>query len=199
MRLRRTLAFVLISYLLCACRGSHGNYSFICNQKRYELVKERLSYSNAVAYAQDHGARLAEITTEAEQTCIFNAITHDGGLNTTYVKCDDGGGISYVWTGIDTIKKKVLFDSLKNVPTGKNWVCERASLGYSYSNWASEQQKIEHEEGKFKVGIKATAIALSDWTGEKDQLGNEIKGKAGQWNDINANYRLYFVIVYGNK
>jgi len=199
MRLGTIYLILLMPLSFSSCIREHGNYRFTCNNKHYELVKERLSYTDAQAYAQAHKAKLAEISNEDEQICIFTAITHDGGLNTEYVTCDDGGGISYVWTGINEIKKNDMPDSIKNAPPGKYWICQRTTWGYNYSNWADAHKQSEHEQGKFKIGPKATAMALSNWIGAKDLFGDSIRGKAGQWNDININNRIYFVINTGNK
>ncbi len=205
--MKNLLTFFLLTLLLCtffySCNADHGNYSFSYNGKTYEVVKERRTWTEAAAYATKKGARLAEIKDSGEQNIIYYAFAHDADVSPDYTHVKDGGGIGYFWIGAtDKNHEGTWIWDGANTGKGQNfWKGQGANgkgdgtaVNNAYVNWGGAYTKKYNEPDNYGGKQNAAAIGLADWP-----IGQGNLGHMGEWNDIDENNRLYFVIEYNNK
>jgi hypothetical protein len=190
-------AFIVV---LTGC-DNHGNYSFLYNGKKCEIVKEKMTWADAAMYAVKKGAHLVEIKDAAKQNAIYNALINEGGVSATYTKVKDGGGVAYIWIGAtDRSHRGVWMWDGENNGQGQNfWNGEGAHgrgngapVNKAYTNWGGSSTGKPNEPDNSNGNQTAAAMGLADWPKESGSLGH-----AGEWNDINENNQLYFVIEYG--
>jgi len=184
--------------VLAQCANSSNIYSFTYAGKTYEVVKELKSWNNAAACAVERGGYLAEINDVNEQTAIYNAIVA-AGISAAYVSVPDGGGTAYVWMGAtDKLTEGTWIWDGNNDSTGTPFWSGQGQAGAgggaavdaNYNNWGKENGTgATMEPDDFDTGQDAGAIALAGWPSPFNFLGI-----AGQWNDIDINNALYFVI-----
>jgi hypothetical protein len=186
-----TLALCLLPGVLSAqCANNANIYSFVYNNKTYEVVKENLSWSDASACAVQRGGKLAEIDSQAEQTAIYTQLASYASITVTSTRPFDGGGAGYVWLGgTDRVREGAWIWDGENTGSGTQfWQGLSAANGGStmgglYTNWGNEPDNYGGNPGQ-----DALAIALSNWP----------LGTAGQWNDLNEANKLYYLIEYPN-
>ncbi len=184
--------------VLAQCANQSNIYSFNYGGKTYEVVKELKSWSNAAACAVQRGGYLAEINDVNEQTAIYNGIIA-AGISSTYVSVSDGGGTAYVWIGATDKQTEGtwLWDG-NNDGTGINFWNGQGQAGAgggvpvasNYNNWGKANGTgAIMEPDDFNTSQDAGAIALAGWPASTTFLG-----VAGQWNVIDINNALYYVI-----
>ncbi len=203
----KKLFFFLPLSLLClsffSCDADHGNYSFTYNGKKYEIVKDRKTWADAAAYAVKRGAHLAEIKDSGEQNAVYMAFIRETDVSPEYTEVKDGGGIGYFWIGAtDKNKEGVWIWDGKNAGGGTVfWLGQGANgkgdgmvVNNAYTNWGGSFNHKANEPDNYAGKQHAAAIGLADWPKGQGNLGH-----AGEWNDIDENNRLYFVIEYSIK
>ena len=85
---------------LAQCANANNIYSFTANGKRYELVRENRTWTQAYTCAQSRGGYLAEINSSAENSALLTALlSQAAGITLGQTTANDGGGGSYVWLG----------------------------------------------------------------------------------------------------
>ncbi|MCX7735387.1 MAG: T9SS type A sorting domain-containing protein [Candidatus Kapabacteria bacterium] len=205
----KILYFLLIGLLFwhtvafSQCANQSNIYTFKYGNKTYEVVKELKSWSEAADCAVERGGYLAEINDENEQSAIYNGIIA-AGISSTYVSVMDGGSIAYVWIGATDKQTEGswLWDG-NNDGIGINFWNGQGKAGTgngepvasNYNNWGKSNGTGEiMEPDDFNKNQDAAAIALAGWPASTTFLG-----VAGQWNDININNVLYFVIEYNSS
>jgi hypothetical protein len=162
--------------------NSNNIVSFISNGVQYEIIKENKSWTAAASCALSRGGFLVEINSQLEQDSIYYNLTQ-AGINLSSTVAPDGGGASYVWIGGNDI-----------IQEGR-WVWDGDNSGTSihffqgtrtgnainglYNNWGNEPDNFNNNQD-------GLGLALSSWP----------FGSASQWNDVNANNNLYYVIEY---
>jgi hypothetical protein len=197
----KTLIIILFfwqSNLSAQCANQSNIYSFIYDGRTYEVVKELKSWSTAVACALERGGSLVEINDVNEQTAVYNGILA-AGISSTYTSVADGGGAAYVWMGAtDKITEGEWLWDGNNDGVGVNFWNGQGQAGTggglpsssSYNNWGKTGGTgTIMEPDDYISNQDAGAIALAGWPASTTFLGI-----AGQWNDINFNNTLYYVI-----
>jgi hypothetical protein len=176
------------------CATQSNIYSFSYGGKTYEVVKELKSWVSAAACAVERGGYLVEINDVNEQLAVYNGIIA-AGISSTYVTVPDGGGAAYVWIGATDKKTEGtwLWDG-NNDDAGINFWNGKGATGLpiasNYNNWGkSNGTGTIMEPDDFQSNQDAGAIALAGWPIPTTSLGI-----AGQWNDININNAIYYVI-----
>jgi hypothetical protein len=193
------ITFGFISFLQAqvACiSGSNTTYSFVHNGHAYALVKELKTWAKAAQCASLTGGYLTEITTQAEQVAVYNAIVA-GGVSSNYKPITDGGGASYVWIGgSDSITEGNWWwdgdnNGASSIP--QFWMGQGAAglnngvaLNGAFNNWGGKSTTVIKEPDNFGVGQDALAMALGTWP----------YGVAGEWNDVSSLNTMYYVIEY---
>jgi hypothetical protein len=186
-----------------SCDADHGNFSFEYNGKKYEIVKDRKTWADAAAYAVKRNARLAEIKDQGAQNAIFEALVHTASVSTEYTSVKDGGGVAYAWIcATDKNKEGEWIWDGTNSGKGQNFwngqgangKGDGAAVNGAYVNWGGAFNNKCNEPDNYDGKQNAAAMALSGWP-----KGTQSLGHSGEWNDINENNKLYFIIEYNNK
>jgi hypothetical protein len=154
----------------------------------YEIIMIKLSWIDAVDYAVQRGGKLAEINSTEENQLIFDGILASG-INFDNTRANDGGGGAYVWLGGNDIANEGnwTWDG-RNEGNGKQfWDGDLFGNGVNnyFLNWGSNFG-FQNEPDDFGGFQDALAISLDGWP----------FGVAGQWNDLDQDNPLYFVIEY---
>jgi hypothetical protein len=196
-----TLSVILISSLAIGqCADTANIHKFNFNGKKYEIVKELQNWSDAAACAVERGGYLIEINSAAEQSAVYNEITTNANISSTYVTINNGGGIAYVWIGAtDQGTEGIWLWDGNDDGNGINfWNGEGSNgnnngtvVGSNYVNWGGTNQGTANEPDNYGSGQNHAAIALAGWP-----AGTTILGEAGEWNDIIGSSQIYYVIEY---
>lgn len=148
--------------------------------KTYGVVKEAKTWTAARACALQFTGKLAIVESQREQDSIFAILNRSGILNSN-TTAPDGGGAAYVWLGGNDrgTEGTWVWDSYSS-GTGQFWMGARTGsvVGGLYNNWGNEPDNFNNQD--------AVGIALSAWP----------FGTAGQWNDVDENNNLYFIVEY---
>jgi len=191
--------FIGYSYMLGQSVTGTDVYSFVYQNKTYEVVKINKTWQEAIAAAVAQGGYLAEINSQAEQDEIFNQLSSKAGIVKTATVADEGGGAAYVWIGGSDFNSEGewVFDGDSDGTGTKFW--QGASNGSiidgQYNNWGHGTDGKQHEPDNYHNSTiphqNALAIALDQWPS-----GSGTLGQAGQWNDLYENNALYFLVEY---
>ncbi len=191
-----TLSFSSFLKAQVACLSGINTYSFTHNGHAYWFVKELKTWAKATQCAVITGGYLAEVTTQAEQVAIYNAVVASG-VSANYKPILDGGGASYVWIGgSDSISDGNWWwdgdnNGISVVPQfwsgqGAAGLNNGIALNGSFNNWGGKSTSVIKEPDNFGVGQDALAMALGTWP----------YGIAGEWNDVSSLNTMYYVIEF---
>jgi len=178
--------FVLTSALSFSSFGQCGDpanvYAFSYNGSNYELIRENLTWQDASACAVSRGGYLVEIDDVAENTAIFDELMTNGGITVNNTVAPDGGGGSYVWLGGNDLATEGnwIWDGDNTGTTAQFWQGTSSGnpVGGLYNNWGNEPDDFGGQDG--------LGISLNGWP----------LGVAGEWNDVDDQNTLYFVVEY---
>ena len=149
--------------------------------RKYELVQELKNWRGASTCAVERGGYLVEINDATEQGNIYNFVRNKI-VDLSLIVAPDGGNGSYVWLGANDIKTEGnwIWDGDNDGMGTQFWEGKSNGdvIGGLYNNWGSEPDDA--------LGQDALGLGMTDW----------LKGAAGEWNDIRATNKLYFVIEY---
>ena len=164
--------------------GSDLTWDF--GSSRYHLFKTSKTWSEAQTAAEALGGKLVEVESKAENAQLFSQVS--GQISTgefTNTIGSDGGGAAYIWLGGSD-------GNTTSTQTSTEW-----NWKWSYSN--VEIEKTREEWGTGWGGMEPDdsqsfqhrlALGLEDWS--RSNPGKY--GSAGQWNDINADNKLFYVV-----
>lgn len=171
------------------CANSSNIYSFTYNNKNYELVKENKTWEEAAACAVARGGYLSEINDISEQNAIFNELSNNATITTSNTTAPDGGNAAYVWIGGNDMltESSWAWNGDNNSTYTLFWygTFDGNAIGGLYNNW-----------GKGSIGL----LEPDDYLNNQDALGlaltNWPNGSSGEWNDLNKDNTLYFLIEF---
>jgi len=171
------------------CMSITNSYSFIYDNKTYEIIKEPKKWADAAACAVERGGVLAIINDAAEQTAIWNELNNNANIDLSTTVASNGGGASYVWIGGNDIAAEGtwIWDGDNDGTGDQFWSggTNGNSVGGLYSNWGNEPDNSGNQDG--------LSIALTLWP-----LNSGTLGVAGQWNDLKVDDMLCYVIEYSS-
>ena len=153
----------------------------------YEIVKRPMTWHEAVNYAVRRGGYLAEINSKEEQKKIWDLVS-EANIDLSATIAPDGGGASYLWLGGTDEGHEGNwiwdgdFDS-KGILFWKGKV-DGEPVNGAYVNWGNEPDNYGDKQN-------ALGLALTEWP-----LGSGRLGKPGEWNDLYAGNRLYFIVEF---
>ncbi|WP_160135981.1 T9SS type A sorting domain-containing protein [Chryseobacterium sp. c4a] len=193
----------LAAYFNAQCANPANVTSYTYNGKVYEVIKELKNWSAASLCAVQRGGYLVEINDANEQNAVYNFIT-SSGISTSYAPVNDGGGTSYLWIGASdrVTEGRWLWDG-NNDGAGINFWNGQGAAGSGngmpvanrYNNWGRENGTgMIMEPDNYLDNQNAAAIALSGWPSGSNSLGI-----AGQWNDLDMNNTLYYIVEKDNQ
>lgn len=175
------------------CANSAFIFSFKYNEKKYEVIRQERTWSDAAKCAVERGGRLWEINDKQEEDSVLAKIKLT--VPADYKSLTDGGNACYVWIGASDINKegKWMWDG-KNDNNGVNFWNGQGTAGDNsgkavegaYVHWGGASKNEINEPDNAGTGQNAAGIALSNW----------IYGAAGEWNDLNETNKLYYVVEY---
>lgn len=184
----RILLLVLIIFTMndynasAQCASASNIYSFVYNGNTYEIIKENKTWIDAAACAMERGGYLTEINDASEQDAIFTELNTNANIIAGNTIAPDGGGGSYVWLGANDLQEEGawMWDGHHDNNGVQFWQGTTSGnpVGGLYSNWGNEPDDWN--------GQDALAISLNGWP----------YGVAGQWNDVDHENDLYYVIEY---
>ncbi|MBK8807032.1 MAG: T9SS type A sorting domain-containing protein [Bacteroidales bacterium] len=183
--------------LYSQCANPSNIYSFIYNEKNYEVIKEMKTWNDASACAVERNGYLVEINDMNEQTAINDALVR-AGVNTTYTSIENGGDIAYVWIGAtdQTTEGTWLWNGNNDANGTHFWTGQGAggtgngvSVNELFNNWGGKSNGAAMEPDNYGSGQHYAAIGLAGWPSGTTSLGI-----AGEWNDIIGSSLLYFII-----
>lgn len=194
MNMKNKTFIILLSSILSF--NLSAQLTFTHNGANYQIVQEFKTWEQAATAAVQQGGFLAQIEDQAEQTAIYNAIMN-AGISTTYTAVGDGGGTAYIWIGAtDKANESTWLWDGNNDNEGVNFFTGQGNLGDfsapGYNNWGGKGAGSINEPDDFQSNQDAAAIALAKWPTNP----NFTLGVAGEWNDININNQLYYIIEF---
>lgn len=194
----KQIFFAIVLLLAGQCVYA-AKYTFTYNGKKYEIVKEKKTWADAAMYAYSKGGHLVEIDDQGEQLAVYDAIKKSG-ISPTYTEAKDAGGIAYIWIGATdrNHEGQWIWDGA-NTGHGINfWNGEGlhgkgngTAANNAYENWGGSASGKPNEPDNSGGKQNAAAIGLAPWPKNSGSLGS-----AGEWNDINENNQLYFIVEY---
>ncbi len=179
------IIFLVSHYLVSAqCSDPSTIYSFVYNGKTYEVVKENKTWVDAALCAVERGGILIEINDVSEQNAIYTELTTLANITVSNTVAPDGGGGSYVWIGGNDLSMEGnwVWNGNNDSNSTPFWMGTASGnpVGGLYNNWGNEPDDFG--------GQDALGLSLNGWP----------LGSAGQWNDVNHNNTLYYVIEYAS-
>ena len=160
--------------------------SWIHGASEYHLYSEPKTWQEAKLVAESLGGKLAEIETENENTNFYKNVkkyispeSFDQTIGT------DGGGIAYIWLGGSDGDTTSTQSS-----TEWNWKWSNSNLEIprSRDEWGTGWSGKEPDNSR---GLQhRLAMGLEDWS--RSNPGKY--GSASQWNDVNADNKLFYVV-----
>ncbi|MBT5717200.1 MAG: hypothetical protein HOI70_09815, partial [Opitutae bacterium] len=165
------------------------------NSTTYEVIKRRMTWRDAAEIAALRGGKLVEINGTAENTLVMNGLDAAGIVNDNTIAPDGGGG-AYLWIGGNDFATEGnwTWDG-KNEGNGTQFWDGNTTNGIGvvgglFNNWGFGFI-LQSEPDDFNGMQDALAISNNGWSN-----GVEILGFRGQWNDLDENNTLYFIIEY---
>ncbi|MCK4747301.1 MAG: hypothetical protein KAT15_09705 [Bacteroidales bacterium] len=194
-----TMGFEPTSFAQCV--SEDNVFSFIYEDKYYEIIKETKTWAEAASCAVERGGYLAEINSQAEQDTIYSAIIHGAAVPVDYTTVTDGGGIAYIWIGASDQHSEGtwLWDG-DGDNSGINFWNGQGIAGLNdgvpvdelYNNWGGSTSGSPNEPDNYGAGQDGAAIGLAKWPAGIDFT----LGIASEWNDISSDNSLYFVVEF---
>lgn len=176
-----------------------ADYEFSFQGNSYKLIEIKKSWIDAAEDALAAGGHLVHINSEEEQNYIFSIIKDSANINPTYTVVNDGGGIAYVWIGATDLEDEGnwRWDGTNSGEGDIFWQGQGAagtgdgnSVEEKFQNWGGKIQDGEaNEPDNYFNNQNSAAIALEAWPKNMGFLG-----QASEWNDINSNHPLYYII-----
>ena len=143
---------------------------------RYSYIAEKKSFVDAEEYAKEAGGHIVTINTVNENQLIYALVRSklSDETRTQLGQANDGGGSTYVWLGATDRVTEGLWI----------WITDEA---FDYTNWGNaEPDDFDGQDG--------SAMGLEDWP--FGASSSQRFGAASEWNDIDLENRLTFVIEY---
>nr|WP_225866308.1 DUF4214 domain-containing protein [Prochlorococcus marinus] len=153
---------------------------------RYHLFKTSKTWSEAQTAAESLGGKLVEVETKAENDQLFSKVS--GQITTAEfanTSGSDGGGAAYIWLGGsdgDTTSTQTSSE------WNWKWSNSNVEISKSREEWGTGWGGTEPDDSQgFQHRL---ALGLEDWS--RSNPGKY--GSAGQWNDVSADNKLFYVV-----
>lgn len=164
------------------CADSDNIYSFVYDDKTYEVIKENKTWEDAAACAVARGGILAEINDQAEQDAIFNELNSNAAITNGDTQAPDGGGGAYVWIGGNDLATEGdwVWDGDNDDSSTQFWMGTETGSPVDglYNNWGNEPDNFQNQD--------ALGLSLNGWP----------RGSMGQWNDVDHLNTLFYVVEH---
>ena len=142
----------------------------------YNLVKARVTWTQAEQIAQNSGGYLARVGNVSEDLFLLNLLI-SGGVRST---ASDGGGAKYGWLGAN------------DAATEGIWIWNDGTIINSgYSHWGSGTMGSEPDDAG---GQDCLALGMQTWPVGAGQ--GQGFGDTGEWNDVDCGNSLAYIIEF---
>ena len=177
--------------MLILTTTGYADFQFIFNDHTYQVITTSSSWEAASAAARSktvNGVQgyLAHIDNLQENSAIFDQLTANISLSDFgNTSSPDGGGAAYVWIGANDISTEgtwVWVDDGTQFWQGKS---NGSSVDGRFNNWPNGSEPDNWREQD------AAGIALTEFP-----LDIPPWGAPGQWNDVDINNNLYYVVEF---
>jgi hypothetical protein len=188
-----SLKYIPVMMLILTTTG-YADFQFIFNDHTYQVITTSSSWEAASAAARSktvNGVQgyLAHIDNLQENTAIFdqlmaNISSNDFGNTSS----PDGGGAAYVWIGANDISTEgtwVWVDDGTQFWRGNNF---GSSVDGRFNNWSQGNEPDDFGPAREQ---DAAGIALTEFP-----LGSSSWGVQSEWNDVDINNNLYYVVEF---
>jgi len=173
-----------------------ADFRFIHNNHTYDVITTAVTHSEALSDAKSRTIKntkgyLARIDDATENAAILEKlIANISSGSFANTQSPDGGNGSYIWLGAsDAVNEGnwIWEDNNAQFWSGGG---EGTTVNGLYSNWGNQLANSHEPDGLQSQNV--AAMSLNGWP-----IGNTFTlGLAGQWNDINANETLYYIVEY---
>ena len=161
------------------------------NSTTYEIIKRRMTWRDAAEIAALRGGKLVEINGLEENKTVIEGL-QAAQIDNDNTVAPDGGGGAYLWIGGNDFATEGnwTWDG-KNEGNGTqfwdgNTTNGTGQVGVLFNNWGEDADGQQSEPDDFNGMQDALAISNNGWP----------LGFRGQWNDLDENNKLYFIIEY---
>lgn len=166
------------------CADSSNIFTFFYDGNKYEVVRENKTWIEAAVCADARGGILAHINSQQEMDSVFYYI-NEAGIVPANTEAPDGGNASYIWIGGNDLQEegKWVWDG-SNYGLGVHFwqgTVEGTAVDNLYNNWGNEPDNFSNQDG--------LGLAITNWP----------RGTAGQWNDVDAYNKLYYLVEYDHS
>lgn len=182
----RLIVFLLIGSThnsIAQCANPQNVFAFTYGGKNYEIIKENKTWMEAAACAVTRGGYLAEVNNAAENEAIFNQLAL-AGVNPDDTEASDGFS-SYIWLGGNDISSEGnwIWDGDGDAAGIPFWqgTANGTPINDRYNNWGNEPDNFGGGVGQDGLGMAVESFP---------------NGEAGEWNDVNHNNALFFVVEF---
>lgn len=197
MRLFLTALILILTF----SNSLFADYEFNFQGNSYKIVESKSTWTDAAKSANDAGGHLVYINSEKEQNYIYNVIMDSAKIRTNYTIVNDGGGVAYIWIGATDLGNEGNWrwdgnNSGKGVMfwqgQGAAGANDGKAIDGNYQNWGGQiQYNLSQEPDNYLNNQNSAAIALEAWPKNLGMLG-----KASEWNDINSNNSIYYIVEF---
>ncbi|HNX26670.1 MAG TPA: hypothetical protein PKK48_04615 [Phycisphaerae bacterium] len=190
--------------IIAPVRAEYQSFTYGGHTYRLYFGKDMRTWDDARKFAASTSIGIARgylsnVNSAAENAAIYSVIHkvfdkagYLGGIGSA---ARDGGGACYAWLGGNDMASEGEFywASSTKISAQKFWTGGHAghAVDSMYVNWGAG--KLGHEPDNYNSSQNAVAIAAEKWP-----LRGGI-GCGGQWNDINQNNVISFVVEYDTQ
>ena len=179
----KSVVLMIAATLLMGSASAKADFAFSHNGNEYQVITSAKPWDSAVADARTKlvdGAScyLARIDDSAENNAIFSQLSSNiPASDFSSTVAPDGGGGAYVWLGGNDISSEGDWKWEDNGAQFWQGDVTGGPVGGLYNNWGDEPDN-------FGGAQNALGISLNGWP----------LGDAGEWNDVDQNNSLYYII-----
>ncbi len=150
--------------------------------QEYKIIQEEVTWSQAVANSITYGGNLAQFETDLEAKNFWDVFSSSEFYKNldqlVETSAFEEGGAKYLWLGANDGTTEGIWKWIQDLGNG-------VELSTDNSRWGDTD---------FYENKDSLALALEDWD---INVNEEVKGIAGQWNDLNSNNNLLYYLVEG--
>ena len=188
-------ATLQICACLCATLPLQGiaDSIFVFQKHTYKIVSTPSSWATASAAASkmrvgQHQGYLARVDSARENRVILEALSaHLSDEQLAGTLANDGSEAPFAWLGGSDSASEGQWVWENNGDVFWSGDFNGRPIGGRYNNWGMQPDGASGDED-------ALAIGLADWPDPFYDLGS-----AGQWNDLDGNNRLVYVVEFDGK
>ena len=190
----KSVVLMIAATLLMGSASAKADFAFSHNGSEYQVITSAKPWDSAVADARTKsvdGAScyLARIDDAAENNAIFSQLSSNiPASDFSSTVAPDGGGpnedSAYVWLGGNDISSEGAWVWEDNGAQFWQGDVTGGPVGGLYNNWGTEPDNFNGVQNALGISLNGWPLGIPGFT----------LGSASQWNDLNQNNSLYYII-----